>query len=115
MTARPCIFFDLHGTLGDPPGGDIADFVLYPFAVDALRLLTAHGMAVAILTNQSGVAKGRMSLCQCEGHAARLLSELKAKGARSEVCTSARIDARMTADAKSPFRPWRGAPQRNWA
>ena len=80
MTARPCIFFDLHGTLGDPPGGDIADFVLYPFAVDALRLLTAHGMAVAILTNQSGVAKGRMSLCQCEGHAARLLSELKSKG-----------------------------------
>lgn len=72
----PCVFFDLQGTLGGPPGGDITEFVFYPCAFEAVRLLRDHGVATAILTNQSHISKGVITQEQADQYADRVLRQL---------------------------------------
>ncbi len=57
---RPAAFIDRDGTINEDAGyvDRLERFVLYPFAVDALRLLRRAGYLTVVLTNQAGVAKG---------------------------------------------------------
>ena len=57
---RPAAFLDRDGTLNEDAGyiDRVERFVLYPFAIDAVRLLRRAGYLVVVLTNQGGVAQG---------------------------------------------------------
>ena len=60
MTANRAVFLDRDGTLIEEVGYlDRADRVaLYPWTIDAVRLLNRAGLPVIVVTNQSGVARG---------------------------------------------------------
>lgn len=60
-----CVFFDRDGVANESPGPGYvktwAEFHLQPGFVTAARMAQAHGYAVAIATNQRGVARGVMT------------------------------------------------------
>lgn len=58
--SRPAAFLDRDGTINVDAGyiDRLERFVLYPFAIDAVRLLHRAGYLVVVLTNQGGVAQG---------------------------------------------------------
>jgi D,D-heptose 1,7-bisphosphate phosphatase len=60
MPLRPAAFLDRDGTLNEEAGyiDRIERLILYPFAVDAIRLLHQIGYMVVVITNQAGVAQG---------------------------------------------------------
>jgi D-glycero-D-manno-heptose 1,7-bisphosphate phosphatase len=57
---KPAVFVDRDGTLLEEAGylDRLERLVLFPFAIDALRLLNRANYAVVIVTNQSGIARG---------------------------------------------------------
>ncbi|MFL6116112.1 MAG: HAD-IIIA family hydrolase [Catenulispora sp.] len=64
---RPAaVLFDRDGTLvvDVPFNGDREQVALMPGAVEALRLLRAEGIPAAVITNQSGVARGLLTAQQ---------------------------------------------------
>ncbi len=69
------IFWDLQGTLGGDAVGDIRDFEPYPFAVDALRLAKSGGYYNLILTNQSRIGKGLLSMEDYRAAELRILAQ----------------------------------------
>ncbi len=60
MTLKPAIFIDRDGTLSHEVGyvNHLSRFRLYPFAVDAVRLINRGGFQAVVVTNQAGVARG---------------------------------------------------------
>ena len=56
----PAVFLDRDGTLIEEAGylDRIERLVCFPYSVDAVRLLNRAGLAVVIVTNQAGVARG---------------------------------------------------------
>ena len=60
MQKRPAAFLDRDGTLNEEAGyvDRLDRLVLYPFAIDAVRLLHDAGYLVVVITNQAGVAQG---------------------------------------------------------
>ena len=56
------IFWDLQGTLGGDAVGSIENFCPYAFSKDALNLAKQLGFMNIILTNQSRIGKGLLSL-----------------------------------------------------
>ncbi|MEK6631235.1 MAG: HAD family hydrolase [Acidobacteriota bacterium] len=60
MQKRPAAFLDRDGTLNEEAGyvDRLDRLVLYPFAIDAIRLLHDAGYLVVVITNQAGVAQG---------------------------------------------------------
>ncbi len=60
---------------------DPADVTLLPGAADAIRLLATHGYPSVVITNQSGIARGLVTLSQYRAVRLRLSELLAAKGA----------------------------------
>ncbi len=62
---KRCVFFDRDGVVNRSPGPGyverVEDFHLLPGVVEAARMAQARGYAVAIATNQRGVARGLMT------------------------------------------------------
>jgi D-glycero-D-manno-heptose 1,7-bisphosphate phosphatase len=58
--ARPAIFLDRDGTLAHEVGyvNHLSRFRLYPWSVDALRLINRSPYLAVVVTNQAGVARG---------------------------------------------------------
>ncbi len=58
--SRPAIFMDRDGTLSHEIGyvNHASRFRLFPWAVDAVRLVNQAGWAAVLVTNQAGVARG---------------------------------------------------------
>ena len=58
--SRPAIFLDRDGTLSHEVGyvNHVSRFRLYPFAVDAVRLVNRAGWLAVVVTNQAGIARG---------------------------------------------------------
>jgi len=58
--ARPAIFMDRDGTLSHEVGyvNHISRFRLYPWAVEAVKLVNRSGRLAVVATNQAGVARG---------------------------------------------------------
>ena len=56
----PAVFVDRDGTLNEDVGylDRIERLRLFPWSVDAIRLLRRAGYAVVVVTNQAGVARG---------------------------------------------------------
>lgn len=95
MSLRRAVFFDLQGTLGDNPLGHALEFTLFPFAAEAIHLINETGIAAVVLTNQSGIAKGRLTRAQFEQRMTALRQELAAEGAHLNAiycCPHSRAD-----------------------
>jgi D-glycero-D-manno-heptose 1,7-bisphosphate phosphatase len=60
MHLRPAAFLDRDGTLNEEAGyiERLERLILFPFAIDAIRLLQQMGYLVVVITNQAGVAHG---------------------------------------------------------
>lgn len=60
---RPAIFLDRDGTLNEDVGclDRLERLRLFPWSLDAVRLLRRAGYAVVVVTNQDGVARGLVS------------------------------------------------------
>src|SRR4029453_7806933 len=58
--SRPAVFLDRDGTILDELGylTPVSTIDVYPFSIDALRLLVRGGYAVVIITNQGGIGLG---------------------------------------------------------
>jgi D-glycero-D-manno-heptose 1,7-bisphosphate phosphatase len=83
----PTAFLDRDGTINvKPPEGDYVtrpeDLALLPGAAEAIGRLNAAGWLVVVVTNQRGVALGRMTAADLAAVHARLEAELAAAGAR---------------------------------
>lgn len=63
---RPAVFIDKDGTLVEdvPFNADPARLRFMPAACESLALLAAHGFALVVVTNQSGLALGRFTAQQ---------------------------------------------------
>ncbi|MGC3988325.1 MAG: HAD family hydrolase [Chthoniobacteraceae bacterium] len=63
---RPAVFFDRDGTLMEDVDycNDPAQVRPFPGTTEALLQLKAHGYAVIVITNQSGIGRGRITLEQ---------------------------------------------------
>lgn len=83
---RPAVFLDRDGTLiHDRPGHYLTDpdkLHFYRDSFSALRLLAKSGFRLIIVTNQSGVARGYMTLRTATEINRRIERELAANGVR---------------------------------
>lgn len=79
---RPAVFIDKDGTLVEnvPWNVDPAKLRLLPGAAEALRALAAHGHALVVVTNQSGLAEGRFGAAQFVSMRAALRQMLHDQG-----------------------------------
>jgi D-glycero-D-manno-heptose 1,7-bisphosphate phosphatase len=81
---RPAAFLDRDGTLVEDPGfqRDPAAVRLLPGATEAVARLNAAGLVVVVVTNQSGIARGFISLSEYAEVEARIAALAEAQGAR---------------------------------
>ncbi|MFT7677098.1 MAG: D-glycero-D-manno-heptose 1,7-bisphosphate phosphatase [Planctomycetota bacterium] len=79
---RPAVFLDRDGTINREVDylSDPDDFELIPGVAAALRELASAGYALVIITNQSGVARGMLSLDTLDAIHARMQSVLATEG-----------------------------------
>jgi histidinol-phosphate phosphatase family protein len=82
-SARAVVWLDRDGTLVDDPGylADPARLVLLPGAAEAIGALRRDGAAVVLVTNQSGIARGRMTREDVDSIHAELARQLVVAGA----------------------------------
>lgn len=64
--SKPCVFFDRDGIVNRPPTADRyvrhwGEFELIPEFVDVLRAVSELGYEAVVVTNQKGIATGRMT------------------------------------------------------
>ncbi len=69
---RKALFWDLQGTLGGDAIASIEEFEPYPFSKEALELAKIHGYYNIIITNQSRIGKGTLSVETYEREAKRI-------------------------------------------
>ena len=57
---RPAVFLDRDGTINEDVGylDRVERLTLFPYSIDAVRLLNGAGFCVVVVTNQRGVATG---------------------------------------------------------
>lgn len=84
---RPCLFLDRDGVINVPaaPGQYIENwdqFQLIPQVVDWIRLCNELGLLVIVVTNQRGVALGRLTESGLGEIHSKMVSELERLGAR---------------------------------
>lgn len=78
---KPAVFLDRDGTVVEDVGylERLERLVIFPYAIDAIRLLRRAGYLVVIVTNQAGVARGVVDEAFV-GEAHRYLDERLAAG-----------------------------------
>ena len=60
---RPAVFLDREGTINEDVGylDRLERLTVFPYSIDAVRLLNGAGFCVVVVTNQRGVATGLIS------------------------------------------------------
>jgi D-glycero-D-manno-heptose 1,7-bisphosphate phosphatase len=83
---RPAIFVDRDGTLSEEIGyvNHLSRFRLFPFAVEAVRLVNRSPFLAVLVTNQAGVARGYFP--------ESLIHEVHSAVAREMAAGDARLD-----------------------
>ena len=84
MSGALAVFLDRDGTIIEDAGylRDPAGVGLLPGAAQAIRQLNEHGLIVVVATNQSGIARGLITLDQYRATEQRLDQLLTLQGAR---------------------------------
>jgi D-glycero-D-manno-heptose 1,7-bisphosphate phosphatase len=88
--SRPAVFLDRDGTIVEDDAGFLHEpgrVKLLAGAADAIKRLNERGLLVVIVTNQSGIARGRYTVADYTAVQQRLAELLAAQG------DGARIDA----------------------
>jgi histidinol-phosphate phosphatase family protein len=107
------VFLDRDGTLIEDVGylERVDRVVLYPWSIDAIRLLNRAGLRVVVTTNQAGVARGYFTEALVEDVHRHIDSRIAQGGARIEAyyyCPhhpEGRVEAyRRTCDCRKPGR-----------
>jgi len=85
--ARSCVFLDRDGVINEKaPEGDYvkswSEFRFLPNIADWIKLFNALDQLVIVITNQRGIARGRMSETDLAEIHTRMCSELARQGAR---------------------------------
>jgi D-glycero-D-manno-heptose 1,7-bisphosphate phosphatase len=82
--SHPAVFLDRDGTIVEDPGflHEPGKVKLLPGAAHAIKRLNEHGLLVVIVTNQSGIGRGRYTLADYTAVERRLGELLTAHGAR---------------------------------
>lgn len=83
VAPRRGVFLDRDGTISEEVGylNHLSRFRMYPFSAAAIRRLNEAGLAVIVVTNQSGVARGIFPESLVERVHERMVAELAAGGA----------------------------------
>jgi D-glycero-D-manno-heptose 1,7-bisphosphate phosphatase len=84
VSRRLAVFLDRDGTIIEDAGylRDPAGVRLLPGAARAIRQLNEHGVIVVVVTNQSGIARGLITLDEYSATERRVDELLTAEGAR---------------------------------
>lgn len=84
---RPAVFLDRDGNLNEDVGylSELSQLTLYPWAIDAVRLLNRAGYLVVVVTNQGGIGRGVIR--------PEFVPELHAEIARRLALGGAQVDA----------------------
>jgi D-glycero-D-manno-heptose 1,7-bisphosphate phosphatase len=108
---KPAIFMDRDGTLSHEVGyvNHASRFRLYPWSVDAVRLVNRAGWLAVVATNQAGVARGYFPESVLNEVLERLGAQMADGGARLDavyVCThhptAGRPPYRTDCDCRKP-------------
>jgi len=108
MTAgKPAIFIDRDGTLNEEVGylHRPEDVVLVPGAAQALARLNALGIPVVVVTNQSGIGKGRYDWDAFHRVMERIGELLAPAGARVDALYAAPHHERGQGEYQHPDHP----------
>lgn len=92
---RIAVFIDLQGTLGGDGMGDIMDFQFYPFSIEAIKLLNENNIFAIVVTNQSRIAGGFLTIEDFNKRLHELVKELSLGGAHFDAaycCPHSRHD-----------------------
>ncbi len=83
---QKAIFLDRDGTLIEEVNflATVEETELFPFTIEALKLLRDAGFLFFITTNQSGIARGYFDATAVNAIHAKIQNELKANGLRIE-------------------------------
>ena len=83
MPARPAAFLDRDGVINLEAGfvDRLERLVLFPYVIDAMRLLNQAGYLVVVITNQAGVANGMYDEAFVEQTARYLAARARQGGA----------------------------------
>ncbi len=81
---RPAVFLDRDGTLIEDVGylHHLDQLTVFPWTVDVIRALNRAGLAVVVVTNQSGIARGLFTEAFVDETHRHLSARLAAGGAR---------------------------------
>ncbi len=81
---RRAVFLDRDGTINEDVGypGRYDQVRIYPYSFDAVRKFNAAGLAVVVITNQSGVGRGFFTEDELRVIHDRMLEDFAAAGAR---------------------------------
>jgi D-glycero-D-manno-heptose 1,7-bisphosphate phosphatase len=81
---KPAVFVDRDGTLIEEVGylDRLERLAFFPFTVDAVRVLNRSGLAVVVVTNQAGIARGIVREAFVEEAHRHIADRLQAGGAR---------------------------------
>jgi len=77
---RIAAFLDLQGTLGGNGLDNINTFEFFPFSIEAIRKLNENNILVIVITNQSGIEKGELTLKEYEDSLNKIKLEMDAQG-----------------------------------
>jgi D-glycero-D-manno-heptose 1,7-bisphosphate phosphatase len=83
LTRPKAVFIDRDGTLIEDKGYicDFSQVALFPFAIEAVRRIHAHGFKVIVITNQSAIARGICTEAQVEALHSKLKEHFRQHGA----------------------------------
>lgn len=74
-------FLDLQGTLGGEGVEEITKFSFYPFSQEAIKILNDNNILAIVVTNQSNIAKGKITISDYERKITEINESLALKNA----------------------------------
>ena len=83
MTKNKAVFLDRDGTINKEVDHltDIKDLSIFPYAAEAIKKFKSMGFLIIIITNQSVVGRGYVSIEQLDEINRELINRLKKQGA----------------------------------
>ena len=81
--SNSAVFLDRDGVINLDPSyiNDPADMIIYPFAAEAVRNFNKLNLKVIVVTNQSGIARGMITIRQLQDIHQKMIDDLAKENA----------------------------------